>query len=139
MKRGRERGAVAAEFAFVFLLFITLVTAVMEFARLMMVYVSAVEATRYGARLAIVCGVDAQSAIKARMKKRLTLLQPANISIHYPSTVCRASSCDGVTVAVSGLNFRLSIPLLNIQFPIPSYSTSLPSESAQSTGNAACS
>lgn len=134
----RQRGANTAEFAVVSIFFLALVMAVIEFAHLMFVYSTAVEATRLGARMAVVCGTGDVAKVKARMKDMLPILQPANIAISYPGSSCSAADCDPVTVRIQGLSVDLAIPLLPLTFAVPDFATSLPAESLSSTDNPLC-
>jgi len=136
--RRRQRGAAATEFALVSIFFLALVIGVIEFARLMFIYSTAVEATRRGARMAVVCSTSDADKVKAYMKDMLALLEPGNISITYPSPGCSASDCDPVTVTITNLTVNLAIPLVPLSFPVPDFSTSLPAESLNSTNNALC-
>lgn len=133
----RQRGAAAVEFALVAIVFLALVIAVIEFAMVMYVYATAVEATRLGARIAVVCDVD-DTTVKARMKNMLSILEPDNISISYPAAGCSAATCDPVTVRVQNLTYKAAIPLVPLTFPIPDFATSLPSESLSSADNPLC-
>ena len=130
-------GAAATEFAIVATLFFALLLAVIEFARLMFIYSTAVEATRLGARLAVVCDAG-DATVKERMATMLPLLTADKISITYPGAVCSAASCEPVTVAVQGLTVPLSIPLLSLSFAVPAFATSIPAESLSSTSNPIC-
>jgi Flp pilus assembly protein TadG len=134
----RQRGAAAVELAVVSILFFGLVIAVIEFAKLGFVYSSAVEATRLGARVAAVCSKADAAKVKARMKTMLSLLEPANITITYPSNPCSATDCEPVTVAITGLTYKAAIPLVPLDFPVPAFSTSVPAESLDSTDNPLC-
>lgn len=136
--RHRQRGAAATEFALVAVLFLALVIAVIEFARLMFIYSTAVEATRLGARVAVVCSVADEAKVKARMKGMLGILEPANINISYPAAGCSAASCDPVTVTIQNLTVKAAIPLVPLTFKVPAFSTSLPAESLDSTNNPLC-
>lgn len=132
-----QRGAAAVEFALVSVYMIALIVAVIEFAMLMYIYSSAIEATRLGARLAVVCDAgDVQ--VKARMKDMLSILKPENIQITYPNSSCSSATCDPVTVKIVSLTHKATIPLVPLTFPIPEFSTSLPAESLSSAGNPAC-
>lgn len=133
----RQRGAAAVEFAVIAILFLGLVIGVIEFARLMFIYSTSVEATRLGARLAVVCSIG-DATVKQRMGEMLTLLTPDKISITYPAPGCSASSCDPVTVSVQNLTVDLLIPLAPLSFSVPAFSTSLPSESLSSADNPIC-
>ncbi|KAB2970823.1 MAG: pilus assembly protein [Zoogloea sp.] len=135
----RQRGAVAVEFALVFIVFMAMAVAIMEFSRVMYVYASAVEATRLGARIATVCGTGDVAKVKARMRGMLSSLTPDKISITYPATECSAATCDPVTVRIQGLTVVTSIPMVTpLSFPVPAFSTSIPGESLSSTNNALC-
>lgn len=134
----KQRGAATAEFAVVSIVFLALVLAVIEFGRLMFVYSTAVEATRLGARIAVVCGTADVAKVKARMKDMLSILEPANIAISYPASSCSAADCDPVTVRIQGLTIDLAIPLVPLSFAVPDFATSLPAESLSSAGNPLC-
>jgi Flp pilus assembly protein TadG len=134
----RLRGATSAEFAVTFVLFFSLVAGVVEFSRLMLFVGTAVEATRLGARVAVVCDAN-DSAVKSRMRALLPALADANISVTYPGGECTATDCEPVTVSLSGVTMPLMIPLVPMSVPIPDFSSSLPAESLSSTDNAICS
>jgi Flp pilus assembly protein TadG len=133
----QQRGAAAVEFALVSIYMIALIIAVIEFAMLMYIYSSAIEATRLGARLAVVCDKD-DAQVKARMKDMLSILKPENIQITYPSSSCSSATCDPVTVKIVNLTHKATIPLVPLTFNIPEFSTSLPAESLSSAGNPVC-
>lgn len=134
----RQAGAAATEFAVILIYFMALVIAVVEFARVMYIYSSAIEATRLGARVAVVCSPNDINNVKARMKVMLNLLEPANINITYPSPGCSAATCDPVTVTIQNVSVSTAIPLVPLTFTLPPFSTSLPSESLDSTNNPIC-
>jgi len=135
----RQRGAAATEFAFISIFFFAMVIGVIEFARLMYVYATAVEATRMGARMAVVCSKTDEAKVKSAMKKMLGSLNASNIVISYPATSnCSATDCDPVTVSIQNLTVNLAIPLVPLTMPVPAFSTSLPAESLDSTNNARC-
>lgn len=131
------KGAAAAEFAVVAVVYLALIIAVFEFARLMYIYATAVEATRLGARIAAVCNVN-DVDVKAHMKKMLGILEPGNIEITYPGTTCSAANCPPVTVRLRNVQVTLSIPLAPLTFPLPDFATSVPAESLNSTNNPIC-
>lgn len=134
----RQSGAAVSEFAVILIFFMALVIAVVEFARVMYIYSSAIEATRLGARIAVVCSANDVNNVKARMKVMLNLLQPANINITYPAPGCSAATCDPVTVSIQNVSVTTAIPLVPLTFTLPPFSTSLPSESLDSTNNPIC-
>jgi Flp pilus assembly protein TadG len=135
-----SRGAVSVEFALVSIVFIGLTVAVMEFGRVMFLYNNLVEATRMGARVATVCSTSAESVVKAKMISMASNigLAASDISIVYPTNSCSAADCDGVTVSIGAFVVPLSIPFVNLRFPLPPATTSVPSESLSSTDNVAC-
>lgn len=133
----RQHGAAAAEFAVVSVVFLALTIGVMEFARVMFVYSTAVEATRLGARLAVVCD-EGDTDVKRRMRIMLDALTPDKINIAYPATDCSAASCDPVTVRIQNVMINTMIPFIPLSFPVPDFVTSLPAESRDSTDNGIC-
>lgn len=138
----RERGAAAVEFAIVSALFFTMLLGAMEMARLLWTWNAAAEATRLGARMAVVCDIN-DPAITARMQQMLPALQPSNITIDYldpgnaPNT-CTASTCKSVRVTLSGYTHVPIIPFAPLSIPIPPFQTTLPKEYMQSAGNPVC-
>jgi Flp pilus assembly protein TadG len=138
--RIRQRGVAAVEFALVSVIFFTLLIGVMELGRVLFYMNSAAEATRYGARIAVVCDID-DTAIQTRMNGRLNLLEPENIRIDYNPQGCTRSTCQSVTVSIPpNLTVDTFIPFLPQRFSIvmPSYTTTLPRESLSSTDNQLC-
>ena len=126
--RFRQRGAAAVEFALVASLLFTLLFGVMEMGRVLFYWNTATEATRLGARLAVVCGKDA-AVIKARMGAMLGILTPGNIDIAYTPSGCDASSCRSVTVSIVGPNVSTFIPFVPLNLSMPPFATTLPRES----------
>lgn len=61
----QQQGAAAIEFAFICLLFFTILFAILEFGRMMYVYNTMQEVTRRGARAAVVRWVDQTATIKS--------------------------------------------------------------------------
>ncbi len=138
--RSRQRGASAIEFALVAPVFLTLLIAAMELGRVLFYMNSAAEATRLGARVAVVCDIDA-AGIKRRMGQVLALLTPDMINVSYSPAGCNPSSCRSVTVSVApALTVATAIPFVTGGFaiPIPAFSTTLPRESMDSTNNDLC-
>lgn len=138
----RQRGTAAVEFAIVALLFFTLLIGIMEVGRLLWTWNAAVEATRLGARLAVVCSKDDPNII-ARMRVMLPALGNEHITINYlnppdaPNS-CTSANCKSVQVRLAGYTHDPVIPLIPLSIPIPAFQTTLPRESMDSTGNPAC-
>ncbi|GAA4411517.1 TadE/TadG family type IV pilus assembly protein [Quisquiliibacterium transsilvanicum] len=133
----RQRGAAAVEFALTAIAFLTLVIGAMEFSRLMLTWNMAVETTRLGARVAVVCDKN-DPAIRRRMRDMLPALSDSNIVISYPAAGCTSLSCEPVTVRIVNFDVPLIVPFIPLNFTLPSLATSLPSESLSSTDNPLC-
>jgi Flp pilus assembly protein TadG len=136
----RQGGAALVEFALVAMIFFLLLLAIFEFGRLMFTWNSAVEATRRGARLAVVCDLDVP-AIKTQMRSILPVVSDSDIQISYLPSGCDADSCESVTVRIlpggqTDAAFQYYIPFLNSAWKIPEFSTTLTRESL-STGSGA--
>lgn len=128
----RQAGVAAIEFALVCALFFTLLIGMMEMGRMLFYWNSAGEATRLGARMAVVCDKN-DSEIKARMVERLSILSTSKISITYQPDGCSVDSCQSVTVGIAaGVPVATFIPFVPLSLSLPPFSTSLPRESMQS-------
>lgn len=127
----KQRGVAAVEFALIAVVLFTLLIGIMEFSRVLHYWNTATEATRLGARLAVVCDQDA-AAIKTKMQSMLSILDSGNISVHYKDkdgNSCDAHSCRWVTVSISGLTVSTFVPLVPLNIAMPPFSTTLPRES----------
>ncbi len=137
----RQRGMAAVEFALVVSVLTLLLFGAIEIARVMWVWNAAGDATRLGARLAVVCDLDA-TAIKARMAQHLTNLDAeARITITYSPSGCSAQAapyCEAVTVALAGSTLDTALPFASFTPTLPPFTTTLTRESMSSTDNAAC-
>lgn len=126
--RPGQHGVAAVEFALVASLLFTLLFGITEMSRVLFYWNTAGEATRAGARLAVVCGKDA-TAIKTRMSSMLSILTPGNINIGYTPGGCDINSCRSVTVSITGLNISTFVPFVPLSLDMPPFSTTLPRES----------
>jgi Flp pilus assembly protein TadG len=136
----RYSGLVTIEFTLLAAVFFLALFAIAGFARTMYIYNATANATRFGARLAVVCAPAAASAIKTKMVARVSGLTSGNINIDYNPTGCSVSTCTSVTVSVSGFTVSIATPA---SFPlgsitVPSFSTTLVRESMNSTNNSVC-
>lgn len=142
----RQAGVTAVEFALVAaFVFFPLILGIVSFGRWIYTLNAASEATRYGARVAVVCSIGAPG-IKSRMRRFLPQADEDNISIVYSPDGCGQANCETVTVSLS--NFSVGgliwlappggIPLLS-SMPIPAFSHTLTRESMQSASNPICS
>lgn len=125
------------EFALVSALFFTILLGAMEMSRLLWTWNAAGEATRLGARLAVVCDIN-DPIIKARMQQMLPALSASNITIDYLDPGCTAATCKSVRVTLAGYTHQPIIPFVPLSIPIPPFQTTLPKEFMQSAGNPAC-
>ena len=131
----RQCGAAAIEFVLVCSLLFTLLFGMMEMARMLFYWNSAVEATRYGARMAVVCDLD-DAGIKTKMRTRLTILPISKIQIQYEPAGCTVDTCQAVTVSIlSGVAVTTFIPYVPLTLTLPPFSTTLPRESMLSVVN----
>ena len=136
MNRTRQTGATAVEFALVLMLFLTFLLGILDFARMLWTWNAAAEATRWGARAAVVCDRGAP-VVLSNMQKFLPQLTAANVSIDWydaegsVSATCTAANCSGVNVRILNLDYQWISPIgfgTHAPIPMPSFSTYLPRE-----------
>jgi Flp pilus assembly protein TadG len=138
-KHQYQRGAALVEFALVTSAgFIVVLFAVFELGRLLFIFNTANEATRLGARLAVVCDAHA-TLITQRMSQLLPQLNASTVNLQYDPPSCAADSataratCRSVTVSVKpGTMVSTYIPLLNFSVEIPPFTTTLTREAMDS-------
>lgn len=140
--RGRQGGAAIIEFAIVALLFFTLLLGIADFGRWLYTLNAASEATRLGARVAVVCDLN-DTAIIDRMRRILPQASAAQIQVTYYGSNpvspgnwmagCTEASCAGVTVRLQGVTIDSIAWFLPVSLPIPAFVTSLPRESLRSS------
>jgi hypothetical protein len=134
----RQRGVATVEFALVAIVFFTLLLGIVEFGRWMFTLNAASEATRLGARLAVVCSMGDAPAIRQRMSAMTVSIQPVHMAIDYIPAGCNAGNCHSVRASVQGARFRPLIPFLGGDFAIPPFPVSLPREYMNSSQNPVC-
>ncbi|MDE1948932.1 MAG: pilus assembly protein [Burkholderiales bacterium] len=137
-----QAGTAAVEFALVSAVFFTALLGVVEMGRMLWLWNAAVEATRLGARLAVVCDLN-DADIKTRMMQRLPDLTSAEITVTYlnppaADNTCTAATCKAVSVQLSGYVHQTLIPFVSLSVSMPSFMTTLPKEFMNSTNNPAC-
>lgn len=132
-----QRGAAAVEFAIVSSLLLVFLLGIVEMGRLLWTWNAAVEATRLGARTAVVCDKNDISIIN-KMRGRLPALQASNVSVTYFPSGCTDATCQTVRVTLAGYTHQPIIPFVPLSIPIPAFQTTLPREFMQSTGNPVC-
>lgn len=133
----KQAGAAAVEFALTASLFFLLLIGAVEMGRLLWVWNAAAEATRLGARLAVVCDIG-DTSIVTRMQERLPYLTGSNISVQYLPSGCTSADCVSVRVQLAGYTHRPIIPGFSLPFSMPPFQTTLRKEFMQSTGNPVC-
>lgn len=124
--RRLQRGAAIVEFALVAMVFFTLLIGTMEFGRWLFTLNAASEATRLGARLAVVCDMN-DATIKSRMRTILSSLEDEQISISYSPSACDSQDCR-VTLQLNGVKFIPLVPFMGLRADVPPFTTSLPRE-----------
>lgn len=137
-----QRGVAAVEFAIISSLLFTMLLGVVEMGRLFWTWNAAVEATRYGARLAVVCDLN-DSHIKSRMISSLPTLANSNIVLTYlnppaADNTCTAADCKAVKVSLTGYTHNTIIPFVPMSLTLPPFGTTLRKEFMSSTANEVC-
>ncbi len=132
-----QRGATAVEFALVLLVFCTFFMGLMDISRLAYTWTAATEATRAGARYAVVCDDTAgQAAVLRRMRITLPQLAANNVQVDWTPPNCNAASCEAVTVRITDLDIPWISPIAGVSRPLgwrlPAFATYLPRESMRS-------
>jgi Flp pilus assembly protein TadG len=133
----RQCGAVAVEFALIASMLILVLLGIIGFGHWLFTLEMVAEATREGARVAVVCNLN-DSAVKAAIQARLPQLSltDAQVSLQYVPAGCTQATCQSVTVSLSGVTYAPWIPIGPGIYPIPPFTTSLPRESLQSVNSA---
>lgn len=132
-RRSHQAGMAIIEFALIASVFFILLIGIMEMGRMLFYWNSAAEATRLGARIAVVCDLG-DADIKAKMQSMLAILSPGDINIDYQPAGCSVNTCESVTVSiVAGVAVATFIPYVPLALTLPPFSTTLPRESMQST------
>jgi Flp pilus assembly protein TadG len=127
----QQRGATTVEFALALIIFLTFLLGITDFSRMLFTWSAANEATRAGARFAVVCD-DTSRQAEVLKKMRALLPQINTINVVWAPTACTAATCTGVTVSITGLNYQWISPIAGLAslapIPMPSFSTFLPRE-----------
>lgn len=129
--RGRQSGATVIEFALSLLLFLTFFLGILDLSRMLYTWNAANEAARAGARFAVVCDDSTRaSLVLARMK--VLLPQIRSVDVQWQPASCDASSCAGVTVRITGLDYQWISPIAGVAsmspMPMPEFASYLPRE-----------
>jgi Flp pilus assembly protein TadG len=140
----RERGQTLVEFAFVVLLFLVLVFGIIEFGRALWTWNTIVQATRAGARYAI---VEQPTADDSLIKKVVVYYDPnatsssspvvpglteANVTVRYlkydGTDATTKNLADMIEVSVTNYQFTFLVPLFGSGLSMPAFRTTLPVE-----------
>lgn len=137
----KQGGATAVEFALVLIIFLTFFLGILDFSRMLWTWNAANEATRWGARVAVVCdktsGTSGHPTVLSKMQKFLPQLSTANVQVDWYdlagnlSTTCTVADCGAVNVRIVGLDYQWLSPIgfSNLAaIPMPGFATYLPRE-----------
>lgn len=137
----QQAGATAVEFALGLVIFLTFFLGVVDFSRMLWTWGAANEATRGGARTAVVCG-KGSPAVLAQMQKFLPQLKAGHLQVDWYTgsslnPACTADGqapqgCTAVNVRITGLDHPWISPIgwtSGQLIPMPAFSTFLPRES----------
>lgn len=130
MKAMRAPGSATVEFSLVLLMFLMFTMGITDFSRMLFAWNAATEASRLGARFAVVCDdTGGKAAVLARMQKILPDVR--DIALSWIPAGCNSASCEGVTVTITDLRFKWISPVVGAvapNFALPTFSTYLPRE-----------
>lgn len=143
MNARRQRGLSVVEFSIVAAVLFILIFAVIEVGRAFFVAATLDEATRRGARMAVVCPINdpAISQAAAFDNNVISDLDASDISVEYltmgggtvasPATPANFRQIRFVRVAVVGYTHQMIIPFATalLPFTMPNFTTVLPRES----------
>ncbi len=138
----KVKGTTVVEFAIVGVLFFVVLFAVIEFGRALFVWNTLTEATRRGARIAVVCPVNHSAIRRVAVFNNassgggspiLTGLSPANVAVDYldvnGAATAAFTAIRYVRVRIVGFQHSILIPVFNEVLNTPAFATTLPRES----------
>lgn len=119
------------EFALGLIVFLTFLLGITDFSRMLFTWAAANEATRAGARYAVVCDdTGGKPQVLARMQALLPQIQDIDLAWNPPA--CNSATCEGVTVTITAMNYQWISPVAGLAamaaIPMPTFSTYLPRE-----------
>lgn len=132
-----QAGATLVEFSLVFLILLMFLLGLMDFARMLYTWNAANEATRAGARYAVVCD-DQNNGAAVLAKMQALLPQITSVSVAWDPVGCNPGTCEGVSVGITGLNFQWISPIIGAVGPriaLPTFRTYLPREIMRQDAN----
>ncbi|MFA5017304.1 MAG: TadE/TadG family type IV pilus assembly protein [Methylobacter sp.] len=143
INKHKQKGAETVEFAMIALLFFAVLFAIIEFSRALFVWNALTEATRRGARMAVICPyqspIPKQVAIFDVISGSLGSspiiggLTPDMVSVRYLNQAGAVEANQALIkfaeVKITGYIHQLIIPLWGGSLTAPAFTTTLPSES----------
>lgn len=135
----RQHGATMVEFALTLVLFLTFLLGIVDFSRMLYTWGAANEATRAGARYAVVCHDAAGSTGPVLTRMQALVPQIQSIDLAWEPTGCTPATCIGVTVRVTGMQHQWISPVAGLSmlapFTMPSFATFLTREAMGQDSN----
>jgi Flp pilus assembly protein TadG len=128
--KSSQIGATTVELALVLVLFFMYLLGVTDFSRMLFTWNAATEATRLGARYAVVCA-DTGNPGRVAEKMRMMVPEIGGVALAWEPAGCDAATCAGVTVTITSLNYRWISPIVGVVLPpraLPTFSTYFPRE-----------
>jgi Flp pilus assembly protein TadG len=131
-----ERGSTLVEYSIAALVFVTSMFAVMEFGRALWVHNALSDATRRGARYAVLNSPANIAQVKnvvvygdpaGGTKSIVPNLSTGDVTVTYSDMAVNKGSA---TVSINSYQFQFVIPLVGTTINMPKYTTSLTGESA---------
>lgn len=125
-----QAGATTVELALVLVIFFMFLLGVTDMARMLFTWNAATEASRAGARYAVVCA-DPGNQGQVLEKMRRMVPEIGAVALAWVPAGCTAASCAGVTVSITDLRYRWISPVTGAVMPVrvlPSFATYLPRE-----------
>lgn len=143
ISKHRQKGAETVEFAMIAVLFFAILFAIIEFSRALFVWNALAEATRRGARMAVICPyqspIPKQVAIFDVIAGSLGTspiiagLTPAMVKVSYLNQAGGVEADQTLIkfaqVTITGYTHTLLIPIWGRSLTAPAFATTLPSES----------
>ena len=128
--KSTQGGATTIELALVLLVFLMFLLGVTDMSRMLFTWNAATEATRVGARFAVVCADTAnQAQVIGKMRKMVPEI--GAVALTWEPAGCTTATCEGVTVTITDLNYHWISPVIGVIVPpraMPTFSTYLPRE-----------
>lgn len=137
MSKHAQQGATIVEFSLTLIVLLTLLLGILDFSRMLWTWNAANEATRWGARTAVVCSQGSPGVLR-RMQIYLPQLTSDNLEINWfdelgqVSTSCDGDTCSAVEVRIRDLSYQWISPVGFSTYGaigMPGFSTYLPRES----------